>query len=53
MYSVLNSTRSMKMKYQRLHINKNKISFLAGKYVFLQIDIKLAYVLTETWSEPK
>ena len=25
MYSILNSTRSLKMKYQRVHINKNKI----------------------------
>ena len=29
------------------------IRFLAGKYVFLELDIKLPYVLTETWNEPK
>ena len=56
-YLILNSTRSLKMKYQRVHIDKNKIiehpnliRFLA---VLLQPNIKLPFVLTKTQNEPE
>ena len=54
---ILNSTRSLKMKYQRVHIDKNKIiehpnliRFLAG---LLQPNMKLPYILTKTQNESK
>ena len=41
-YAILNSTKSLKTRWHRVHTDINTIiRFLAGKYVSLEVDIKL------------